>query len=410
MAKPPPLDRPIAPGRGGNTGLQRPFPVLTPQSYLPGGAGAFPGYGPTGPRSSFPVLGPNSYLQPPGSLEPPIMNFSGGPNLLPAPMPYPPILPQSMGPAISLPPPYPDPNIISIAPQQALYDPGIPSCPRRRTVRVCRRRRRRTRRCRPVIHVIDSSSCSSLSSCSTISSCSRRRRRHRSCSRSRKPAAQPQQPIILLPVPCQQSASAPAPAPIQQQPQQIILPPIQVQHPGQIQPQQLALPGIPLQQQQLALPGIPLQQQQLTIPHIQLNSSGILPSNNSSPVIIASGQPMLQPSLSMPQIAGIGQPQQIHSGVLQYVQAGRQSSSPLQYISAEPRSSIAPHRGLVNSSKKHSTLTKTIPRSASIRDVPQNDLKFGRRPFDWYESDKKKNNNILNENIQIGQRGSTAVR
>jgi hypothetical protein len=176
-----------------------------------------------------------------------------------------------------------------------------------------------------------------------------------------------------------------------------VLPPIHVQQPGQMQPQQLALPPMPLQQQPLALPPI------------QFNSSNFVPSTNSSPIIIANGQSMLQPSLSLPQIAGMGQPQQIQSGVLQYVQAGRQSSSPLQYISGEPRSTIAPHRGLVNSSnKKQSTLIKTIPRSASIRDVPQSDLKFGRRPFDWYETEKK--NNILNENIQIGQRGSTALR
>jgi hypothetical protein len=320
------------------------------------------------------------------------MNFSGG---LPPPMPYPSLIPQMMPPPITLPPQmsYPNPNMMSIGPQPQFYEPGLRSYSRRRPVRICRRRRRRSRRCRPVIHIIDSSSCSSLSSCTTISSCSRRR--HRSCSRSRRsaPTPQQQQPIILLPIQCQQPASAPVQNSIQQQPQQIILPPIRVQQPGQIQQQQLALPPIPFQQQTLALPPIP---------------SNFVQSTNSSPMIIASGQPMLQPSMSLPQIANIGQPQQIHSGVVQYVQGGRQSSSPLQYVSAEPRSTNALQRGSVNSSnKKQSTLIKTVPRSTSIRDVPQNDLKYGRRPFDWYETEKK--NNIINENIRIGQRGNAAV-
>jgi len=213
-------------------------------------------------------------------------------------------------------------------------------------------------------------------------------------------------------MPCQQPAPAVS-TPVQpqiQQPQQIILPPIQVQQPGQFQQQQLALPSMPLQQQQLALPPISVQQQPITLPPMQLNSSNFCPSTNLSPMIIPSGQPMpiIQSSLSMPQIATIGQTQQIQNVPLQYVQAARQSSSPLQYISSEPYSTIAPQRVLVNSTnRKQSTKDKPIRKSTSIRTLPQNDLKFGRRPFDWYEGEKKKK--IINENVRIGQRGSTIV-
>jgi len=200
-------------------------------------------------------------------------------------------------------------------------------------------------------------------------------------------------------MPCQQPApavAAPVQQQIQQQPQQIILPPIQVQQPGQYQQQQLALPPIPFQQQQLALPPI------------QLSSSNFVPSTSSSPLMIPSGQPMIQPSISLPQISNIGQFQQVQAGQVQYLPAIQQSSSPLQYISAEPRSTIAPQRVLVNSTnKKQSTTIKPVSRSVSIRELPQNDLKYGRRPFDWYENEKK--NKVINENVRIGQRGATAV-
>jgi hypothetical protein len=413
LAKPPPLGRPTAPPRGRNAQMPRPFPALTPQSYLPGGAGGaglYPGFPPTGGPSNFPMLTPNAYLPPPGNMEPPIMNFSGGPGMFPPPRTFPPM-------PLQPPMPYPNQGLISIGPQPTMYDPGLPTYSRRRPVRICRRRgRRRSRRCRPVIHIIDSSSCSSLSSSyTTISSCSRRHHRSRSHSRRRAvtPQQQQQQPIILLPMQCQQSPSVVTAPPvqnqIQQQPQQIILPPIHIQQPGQFQQQQLALPSIPLQQQQLALSPLQFQQQPITLPPIQLNSSNFAPSTSSSPMMIASGQPMIQPSISMPQIANIGQSQQIQSGPFQYVQAVRQSSSPLQYIAAEPRSTIAPQRVLVNSTNKRQSATmKPVPRSTSIRDVPQNDLKYGRRPFDWYANEKK--TNIINENIRIGQRGSTAVR
>lgn len=420
MAKPPPLDRPIAPQSGGrvrNAGIQRPFPVLTPQSYIPGGAGIYPGYPPMGGGSNFPVLSQSSYLPPPGTLEPPIMNFSGGPGMMPPPSPYPPMMPPTMPlqPPMHLPPPMPYPSQSMTMGPPSYYEPELPSYSRRRPVRVCRRSRRSRRRCRPVIHVIDSSSCDSSSSYSTISSCSRRR--HRSCSHSRRRGTpqqqQQQQPIILLPMPVQQSAPALA-APVQnqlqqQQPQQIILPPIQVQQQGQYQPQQLALQGMPIQQQQLALPPISFQQQPLGLSPYQLNSTNLISSGHSSPLIIPSGQPMIQPSISMPQIANIGYPQQIHGGALQYVQGARQSSSPLQYMSAERRSTTAPQRVLVNSTNKRQlTSNKPVVRkTTSIRHLPQNDLKFGRRPFDWYEGEKK--NKVINENVRAGHRRSTAV-
>lgn len=402
MAKPPPLDRPLAPPpRGRSPVYPRPFPVLTPQSYVPGAAGAmpYPAYPPA--RSSFPMLSPNSYLPPMGTMEPPIMNFSGG--MVPPPMPYAPMAPSYP----SMPPPPPMP----MAPPPPSFDPGLRSCSHRRPVRICRRRRRRSRRRRPVVHIVDSSSCSSLSTCSTVSSCSRRR--HRSRPRSRRCSAPaPQQPIILLPIPSQQSAVAPAQNQIQQQPQQIILPPVQLQQPGPCQPQQLALPPMPIQQQQFALPPIQIQQQQpqqhMSLPPIQLSSSNNAQYSSSSPIIIPSGQPMIQPCASLPQVTRIAQPQQMQSGAIQYVQAMPQSSSPLQYITSDRRPSVAPQRSLVNSTNKRgSSKVKAVSRSASLRDLPQNDLKFGRRPFDWYQSDKK--NNIIDEKIQLGHRGSAAV-
>lgn len=374
--------------RGPNAALPRPFPALTPQSYIPGGTGLYPGIPQGGGRSNFPVLNQNSFLPPSGPMEPPIMNLSGGPGMLPPSMPYPPIIPQAM--------PYPNQNMVSIAPQPTFYEPGLRSYSRRRPVRICRRRGRRSRRCRPVIHIIDSSSCSSISSCATISSCSRRRCRSHSRRRgSSPPPQQQQQPIILLPIQCQQPAPTSAPQPIQQQPQQIILPPIQVQQSGQIQPQQFALPPMSTQQQPFALPPI------------QFSSTNL--ASGGGQLMIPSGQPMLPSTLSLPQITNIGQVQPMQSGAIQYVQGGRQSSSPLQYVSAQPRSSVALQRGLVNSSnKKQIPTVKTVGRSASMRDVPQNDLKYGRRAFDWYEGGKK--NHIIDENTQIGQRGSTAVR
>ncbi|CAF0740920.1 unnamed protein product [Rotaria sordida] len=399
LAKPPPPGRPIAPPRGKHAPYPKPFPALTPESFIPGapGGGFYPGIPPMGGASKFPLLTPNSFLPPPGTLEPPIMNYSGG---LGMGYPYPPMPPMPPLQPILPPMPYPNQGPMSIieSPPPS-YDPGLHSyC--RRPVRICRRNRR-SRRCRPVIHIIDSSSYSSLSSCSTISSCSRRRHRSHSHSRRCTAAAPQQQPIILLPVPCQQSQpplAALGQNQIQQQPQQIVLPPLQFQQSGQIQQQQ--------QQQQLALP---MQQQVLALPPLQLSPSNLIGSTASSPIIISNGQPMLQPSMSLPQFTNIGQPQQINAGPIQYVQAIPQSSSPLQYVSREPRAAITPQRSLVNSTKKKkATKIKTVPKSNSVRDLPQYDLKFGRRPFDWYDSDRK--NNVIDEKIQIGQRGSTTLR
>ncbi|CAF1010722.1 unnamed protein product [Adineta steineri] len=353
-------------------------------------------------------------------MEPPIMNYSGGPGM------YPPTILPSMPPSM-LPPPMPYPNQGPMSVGPSYYEPPYSSRPRRRpTIRVCRRPRR-SRRCRPTIRVIESrsSSCSSLSSYTTVSSCSPRRHRSRSCSRrcggsrpQQQQQQQQQQPIILLPMPCQQQAQvAAAPAPvqlpvqnqIQQQPQQIILPPIRIQQQGQydqLQQQQIQLPQMAISQG-----GGQFQQQPFTLPPIQLAASNFVQSANSSPMMVSSGQPMIQPSLSLPQIATITQqPQQLQQmqggGTVQYIQAVPQStSSQLQYVSAQPRSTIAPQRVLVNSTnKKDSSSIKQLPRSNSTRDIPQNDLKFGRRPFDWYGSERKKN--IVNENLQVGRRRS----
>ena len=402
--------------------MPRLFPQLTPQSYLPGGFGGgnlyppnFPGAGGTG----FPPLGPNSYLPAPGTLDPPIMNFSNGPRILPAPSGFPSMMPSMMPPQTGFPPPtglpppmpFGNPNGMSMMgqPPPPYYDPGMRSGSRRRPVRICRRRR--SRRCRPVIRIVDSSSCSSSSSCTSRSSCSRRRRRSRSCSRRQGGATQQQQqPIILLPIQYQQPSGAlsgSAPNQLQQsQPQQIMLPPIQIQQqqPGQFQQQSLNMPHIQIQplngqfQQQ--------QHQQLALPPIQLNSSTLMPSSSS--MMVGAGQSLIPPSMSLPQLINLAQSQQLPSGAIQYVQSMPQSSSPLQYVSAERRSTNAPSRVLVNSTnKKSSTATKALPRSSSLRTVPQMDLKYGRRPFDWYGSEKK--NNVIDENVRVGQRGAGTV-
>ena len=152
----------------------------------------------------MPGINPYPYPPPPGTMGPPIMNPGFGPTPPPMPMPYPNT--NYMPPMPPMPPPSPYPY----------YDPRPPPYPRRR-LRYRRPRRIRcrhgSRRCRPVIHIIDSDSCSSISDCSSISSCSPRR--YRSCS---KPAAVQQQPIILLPI---QSGTS---APLQQQ--NLALPPM----------------------------------------------------------------------------------------------------------------------------------------------------------------------------------------
>jgi hypothetical protein len=332
LAKPPP-------GGGLNTGLQRPFPVITPQSYLPGSAGAGGGFMPPIGAGQFPVVSPNSYL--PQSM--PMMPPMGG---YPPPIPY-----QNMNPMSMMGPPPPP------------YNPQYDSYSRR----PMRRRHHRRRRCRPVIRIVEADSCSSLSTCSTISSCSRRRHRSRSYSRRcRTTPQQQQQPIIFLPIQCQQPSSGITNS-IQGRQQQLALPPMQFQQSGQ-------------------------GQQQLALPPIQLSSSSIM-----------------QPSFSMPQVTPMGQGQQYQAGPIQYVQAMPQSSSTqLQYISARPQSSMAPQHVLVNSTnKKQLSTVQPVQRSISTRDVPQNDLKFERRSIDRYASDRKKN--TTNDNIRLRQREGTRV-
>lgn len=398
------MGAPVA--RGKNNQLPRAFPPLTPQSYLPGSVGAgYPGVYPgTGPNQ-FPPLSPNSFMPPGGPLEPPIMNLSGGPGLLPAPMSYPSMIPSVMPPPGGFPPPMPIGPPPSLPPPPPMYGPEYPFYSRRRPTRICRPRR--SRRCRPVIHIVDSDSCSTVSSYRSLSPCHRRRRRSRSCSRRRACTPQPQQqPIIVLPVQCQQpSPGLAAPSVTNAQPQQIILPPIQVQQSGQYPSQQLALPPISLQ----ALGG--QQQQQLALPPIQINSSGLAPNGNGNPVIISAGggggggglPSFIQPSSSLPQVTSIAQGQPMQAGRIQYVQAMPQTSSPLQYVTAGRSNAVAPTRVLVNSTNKKPSVTKKpLERSLSSRQVAQMDLKYGRRPFDWYKNSGR--DSVINENVQVGPR------
>ena len=400
LAKPPPLSRPITPPRGGTGQSPRPFPVITPQSYLPGATGFGPlaGVAPTG-RVNFPQLTPASFLTGTGPGEAPVINVGPRPGIAPPSTLLPQVPPLVLPGQASLPPAIINPKqeISSVATPRPLSlpycDPGLRPYPCRRPVHICRRRRSRRRH--PVIHIVESSSCSTLSSCTTISSCSRHR--HRSHSRSRRCAPAPQQqPIILLPMQCQQSQptiTEDVRNLTRQEPRQVILPPIQIQSLEQCQ-----------QQQQLTSPSIPIQQQLLPLPPIQFTPSNLASSTNSSQIVIPSGQPIMKPSISLPQITAVAQPQQIRVAPVQYVQATTQSSSPLQYVSSEPRSTTALPRVLVNgTNEKQSAIAKPSSRSTSVRKIPQSDLKFGRRPFDWYNKDKKKHI-LINEKVQLDQR------
>ena len=378
--------------------MPRPFPVLTPQSYIPGGVGAagLPGLYPNTGGRPFPSLGPNAYLPPPTGFDPPVMNYSNGPSFLSPSASFPSMMQPSM-PSIPppLPPPQPQPSFSYPNPMQMMsppvYNPGPPSYSRQLPVRYCRRRR--SRRCRPVIRIVESSSCSSISTCRSWSPCSRRRRRSRSCSRRRAITPQPQQPIIVLPIQCQQPAAVNQPANYlgSGQAQQIVLPPIQVQQPGQLISQPAGLPPIQLRSINGAM-----QPQQLTLPQIQLSSHAAASNMNSSPMII-------QSSSSLPQILNSGQIQPVQGGgTIQYVQAAPQSSSALQYVTSERRSVGGQSHVLVNSTnKKPTSIMKTVQRSTSVRDVPQMDLRYGRRPFDWYKNAQK--DKIIDENVQVGQ-------
>lgn len=197
--------------------------------------------------------------------------------------------------------------------------------------------RRCSRRCRPVVEIIRSDSCSSISTCSTISPCSRRRYRSCSCPRYCE-TSQPQQPVILLPIQCQQQPQANASS-------------------------------------------------------TQGQSVIAVPSTSSS---------MIQPSTSMPQIAPVGKPQQFIAGPIQYIRTVPQvsSSSQLQPITVQSHSTIASQPIFVSA-------TKTIPQVITTCRIPQNDLKFGRRPFDWYPNNGT--NQIVKDEIRIGQQGQTLI-
>jgi len=299
--------------RGKNNSLPRPFPAITAKSYLPGaaatGAGLYPGYGPPTAANQYPGMNPNS-------MQPPIRNFNTGSGLPPTPPPPPSFNP--MFPPTGLPPAISYPNVNTMQRPDPSYNQRFASYPYRRRLMPAYRRHRSSRS-RPVIRIIRSDSCISISTCSTISSCSSHC--HRSCSYSTSQQQQ-QQPIILLPIQCQQQ-----PLPITGSVQ------------GQSQP--------------IVLPSTQFQQQPMTLPPIS--------NISSTPVII-------QPFNSM----STGRPQQLQAGPIQYVQAKPQSTptSQLQFISVKQPSSIAPQRVLVNSAnKKQSTVVKPSSSIASRRVV-----------------------------------------
>lgn len=369
--------------------------MLTPQSYLPGGAGVGIGNIPaSGGLTPFPVLGPHSYLPSSGgTLDPPVFNINNAPGMMPRPASLPSFGPPSMFPNSPMGPPsmgYPQQNSMSMmAPRTSpmpAYDPCFESCSRRPT-RLSHRRR--SRRCRPVIHVIDSDSCSTSSSCRSWSSCSRHRRRSRSCSRRRNATPPPQQPIIVVPIPCQQPAQTTASAPMinSAQPQQILLPPIHVQQGGQFL------------QQSAGIPSMQFQTLGRTMQPLQLKTSSIIPNLGTNPIIINGGSSSIQPSSSVQQISNIGQIQTIPANAIQYVQAVPQTSSPLHYVTNEKHASITPCHTLVNSTNKKPTSIMKSTQQPTSRKVQQTDLKYGRKPFDWYNnSDRDK---IINENVHV---------
>ena len=179
----------------------------------------------------------------------------------------------------------PMPHPISYPGMNSMRHPTFASYPRhRRPVRIYRRNR--PRHCRPIVHVIRSDSCSSISTCSSISSCSYSRR----C--PPQPQQQQQQPIILLPIQCQQPSLPALTTSFQTQAQPIIRPAIQ---------QSFISPSIT--------------------------------NLSSTPIII-------QPINTIPQ----GKPQQFQAGPIQYVQA----PSNVQFISAKPISTVLPQPIIVN--------------------------------------------------------------
>ena len=210
-----------------------------------------------------------------------------------------------------------------------VYNPGLPSYSHDQY---------HSRRSRPVVRMLETTSCSSTSTCSTISIAPRR---------THRTPQQQQQPIILLPYQCSQPA------------------------------------------------------QLTTLAPIQVNSSSYLPSSaTTNPLTVNSIPSVFQPSRS----AGSGQ--RLRAGPIQYVQAAPRSSSTtqLQYVTAESRSARAPAHVLVNRSK---TRSRSRAKSFSLLHVPQKDLKFGRRPFDWYANDG--HDIILKDNIRVARRGLVSL-
>ncbi|CAF4541248.1 unnamed protein product [Rotaria sp. Silwood2] len=208
---------------------------------------------------------------------------------------------------------YPEMNPIQMMQSpDLLYNPTFTSYPDRRPMHF-----RGRCRSRPIIHIIESDSCSSISSYSP--------RRHRSYSHPRQRRViqqQKQQPIIFLPVKCQQSPTTISS--LQRQSQQNILSTIQVQQ----------------------------QQQQ---PRYVLSS---VLNTNSTADIINNNRSTFQPSTS----TSFEQLQQSQTGPIQYVQTAPE----LQFISVEPRSSTAPQHVFVNNTnKKQSNVMESIQRSTT---------------------------------------------
>ncbi|CAF1254877.1 unnamed protein product [Rotaria magnacalcarata] len=308
-----------------NTGLPKPFPVVTPQSYVPGSAAVgnypFQGYVPPGGAGPYPPMNPN-IGPPPPSYPVPYPNMNGPPPMPypnmsgPPPMPYPnmngppPMAYRNMnGPP---PMPYPNMNPMSMMQRQSGYG---------RPIRI-----RRRCRSRPTICIVRSDSCSSISTCETITPCCKRR--YRSCSHTNEPRAPQQQQIILVPVKCQQPQGATGTV--------------------QVQSQQTTLPAIQFQNQQ----------QPFVLPTI-LNTTG-------APMILSGNQSMLQPTVARSQTITFGQPQQFQAGPIQYVQAAPRSSSDLQLISMKSNTLMTPQHVLVNSTNKNeANVIKTINSSES---------------------------------------------
>ena len=138
-----------------------------------------------------------------------------------------------------------------------------------------------------------------------------------------------------------------------------------------------------------------------TLSPIHVNSSSYLPpSSKANPITVNSSPSVFQPSRS------VGSGQRLRAGPIQYVLAAPSSTSAtqLQYITSQSRTTRAPSHVLVNRSK---TRSRSRTKSASFVPLAQKDLKFGRRPFDWYTNGGQ--DIILRDNICIGRRGLVSL-